>query len=549
MNTRFILSILGLFISPILLFSTITTGSEAIYDNDQSQTMAISNLDDTKFVICYSDGGASGSGTCKVGTRSGTSTSYGPSNTFTGANIYNVKVRHLSSTQFIVAFRNNSGGAKVRLGTVNGTSISYSTSASVTSVYVDNFGLTPLSSNTFAVAYKDNNNSGRGAVRIGTVSGGSISLGSIYYFNSGQTNHISIDALDSSTIAISYKDDANSNKGTSLIGSISGTAVTYHSESVFNTGNTEWINTIALSPTTFAVVYSDLGNGNKGTACIGSTNSSYSISFGSEYVFNSANTTNLVAAGHGANNFTMSFSDGGDGNNLNANVGTISGTSIAYGSEVTLNGNVQVPATAAIGLDYFVTIYKDDPNGGKSTAVAAYVPGVLPVELLYFEAKLYASNVALLWETGSESENRGFTIQRSPDAQSWTDIGFEAGAGSISYNKSYDWIDRSPLSGNNYYRLIQEDYDGTRTYTNIVHLNLGEDNAIKVYPNPLTTTCQLEWKGQVPVSLILYDLSGKKVQLFGGNSQVLDLSSLDAGVYILSVQFRAETKKIRLLKN
>lgn len=549
MNTRFILSILGLFISPILLFSTITTGSEAIYDNDQSQTMAISNLDDTKFVICYSDGGASGSGTCKVGTRSGTSTSYGPSNTFTGANIYNVKVRHLSSTQFIVAFRNNSGGAKVRLGTVNGTSISYSTSASVTSVYVDNFGLTPLSSNTFAVAYKDNNNSGRGAVRIGTVSGGSISLGSIYYFNSGQTNHISIDALDSSTITISYKDDANSNKGTSLIGSISGTAVTYHSESVFNTGNTEWINTIALSPTTFAVVYSDLGNGNKGTACIGSTNSSYSISFGSEYVFNSANTTNLVAAGHGANNFTMSFSDGGDGNNLNANVGTISGTSIAYGSEVTLNGNVQVPATAAIGLDYFVTIYKDDPNGGKSTAVAAYVPGVLPVELLYFEAKLYASNVALLWETGSESENRGFTIQRSPDAQSWTDIGFEAGAGSISYNKSYDWIDRSPLSGNNYYRLIQEDYDGTRTYTNIVHLNLGEDNAIKVYPNPLTTTCQLEWKGQVPVSLILYDLSGKKVQLFGGNSQVLDLSSLDAGVYILSVQFRAETKKIRLLKN
>ena len=540
---------LGLFLSPILLFSTITTGSEAIYDNDQSQTMAISNLDDSKFVICYSDGGASGSGTCKVGTRSGTSTSYGPANTFTGANIYNVKVRHLSATQFVVAFRNNSGGAKVRLGTISGTSISYSTSASVTSVYVDNFGLTPLSSTTFAVAYKDNNNSGRGSVRIGTVSGGSISLGSIYYFNSGQTNHISIDALDASTIAISYKDDANSNKGTSLIGSISGTAVTYHSESVFNTGNTEWINTIALSPTTFVVVYSDLGNGNKGTACIGSVNSSYSISFGSEEVFNPANTTNLVAAGHGSNNFTMSFSDGGNGNNLNANVGTISGTSITYGSEVTLNGNVQVPATAAIGLDYFVTIYKDDPNGGKSTAVAAYVAGILPVELLYFDARPNEANVQLVWETGSESENRGFVIQRSFDAKSWTDIGFEAGAGSISYNTSYEWIDRSPLGGNNYYRLIQEDYDGSRTYTNIVHLNLGDEDAIKVYPNPLTATCQLEWKGQMPVSLILYNLSGKQVQQFDGNSQELDLSPFDDGVYILSVQFRAETKIIRLVKN
>ncbi len=549
MNTRFMLSILGLFISPILLFSTITTGSEAIYDNDQSQTMAISNLDDTKFVICYSDGGASGSGTCKVGTRTGTSTTYGPAYTFTGSNIYNVKVRNLSATQFIIAFRNNSGGAKVRLGTVSGTSISYSTSASVTSVFVDNFGLTPLTSNSFAVAYKDNNNSGRGAVRIGTVSGGSISMGSIYYFNTGQTNHISIDALDASTIAISYKDDSNSNKGTSLIGSISGTVVSYHSESVFNTGNTEWINTIALTSTSFVVVYSDLGNGNKGTACVGSINSSNAISFGSEYVFNPANTTNLVAAGHGTNNFTMSYSDGGDGNNLNANVGTISGTSISYGSEVTLNGNVQVPATAAIGLDYFVTIYKDDPNGGKSTAVAAYVAGILPVELLYFDARPNEANVQLVWETGSESENRGFVIQRSSDAQSWNDIGFEAGAGSISFNKSYEWIDRSPLSGNNYYRLIQEDYDGTKTYTNIVHLNLGDDNAIKVYPNPLTATCQLEWKGQMPVSLILFDLSGKQVEQFDGNSQVLDLSPLDAGVYILSVQFRAETKYLRLVKN
>ena len=33
MNTRFLIVFLGLFLSPILLFSTITTGSEAIYDN------------------------------------------------------------------------------------------------------------------------------------------------------------------------------------------------------------------------------------------------------------------------------------------------------------------------------------------------------------------------------------------------------------------------------------------------------------------------------------------------------------------------------------
>lgn len=548
MNTKFLFSFLGLFLSSYISYATITTGSEAIYDYDQSQTMGITNLDGTKFVICYSDGGSSGSGTCKVGTRTNTSTTYGSAHTFTGANIYNIKVRNISATQFIIAFRNNSGQAKVRLGTVSGNSVSYSPSASVTSVYVDNFGLTALGSNTFAVAYKDNNSSGKGAVRIGTVSGNSISLGSISYFNTGQTNHISIDALDASTIAISYKDDSNSNKGTSIIGSISGTSVTYSNEQVFNTGNTEWINTIALSSTSFAVVYSDLGNGNYGTATIGNINSANFITFGSEYVFNAANTTNLVAAGHGSSNFSMSYSDGGNGNNLNSNVGTISGTSISYVGEVTLNGNVQVPATAAIGLDYFVTIYKDDPNGGRSTAVAAHVAGILPVELIYFDAYKRDAHIELQWETASESQNRGFTIQRSFDGRAWSDIGFEAGAGSISYSKSYNWIDQRPEKGANYYRLLQEDYDGTQSYTNIIYLDWGRKTTLEVFPNPVVSTCMLEWEDEIPESVILNDIKGRSVQTFERNNQELDLSHLDAGIYILTVQFRSDLQVIRLIK-
>jgi hypothetical protein len=549
MNSKTLLICIGLFLVPAFLLATITTGSEAIYDNDQSQTMGISNLDDTKFVICYSDGGSSGSGTCRVGTRSGTSTSYGSPFTFTGANIYNIKVRNLSATEFIIAFRNNSGGAKVRMGTVNGNSISYSSSKSVTSVYVDNFGLTALSATKFAVAYKDNNSSGRGAVRIGTVSGGTITLGSIYYFNSGQTNHISIDALDSGTIAISYKDDSNSNKGTSIIGSVSGTVVNYFNEKVFNTGNTEWINTIALTNTSFVVVYSDLNNGNAGTAAVGNINSSNNITFGSEYVFNNANTTNLVATGHGSSNFTMSFSDGGSGNHLNANVGTISGTSISYGNEVMLNGNVQVPATAAIGLDYFVTIYKDDPNGGKSTAVAAYVAGILPVELLYFNVQAKKKAIDLTWETASELNNRGFIIQKSFDGKDWQDLDFVEGAGSSSNRHMYSWRDENPESGMNYYRLVQEDFDGAKTFTSIESIDWDNNGPVVcVFPNPVRANCNIMIEGDYPLSLKLYDSTGRYIRAYNNYETDIDLEHLEPGLYLLVINFLNRTEQVSVLK-
>jgi hypothetical protein len=410
------------------------------------------------------------------------------------------------------------------------------------------FGLCALSSTSFAVAFKDNNNSGKGAVRVGTISGGSISLGSTYYFNTGQTNHISIDALDSGTIAISYKDDSNSNRGTSIIGSISGTAVTYHSESVYNTGNTEWINTIALSSTSFVVVYSDLGNNNYGTSCIGTINSSNAISFGSEFVFNSANTTNLVAAGHGSNNFTMSYSDGGNGNNLNANVGTISGSSISFGSEVTLNGNVQVPATAAIGLDYFVTIYKDDPSGGVSTAVAAYVAGILPVELLYFNAHKNTVSVELAWETASEFNNRGFTVQRSVNGLDWLDLAFVEGAGSVQQNRYYRWIDESPNQGINYYRLIQIDFDGAKTYTDLESIDWGDYPTVEVFPNPVKENFQLRTKGVYPQALKLYDSEGRFVRSLERHSDYVDTADLKPGCYLLIVQFEHRVDQLRIVK-
>ena len=75
------------------------------------------------------------------------------------------------------------------------------------------------------------------------------------------------------------------------------------SEAVFNSGTSGYISA-SFDPNTagqFVVCYSDGGNSGYGTACVG-TISGTSISFGSEYVFNSANPNHQIGVAFDPNN-------------------------------------------------------------------------------------------------------------------------------------------------------------------------------------------------------------------------------------------------------
>ena len=52
---------------------------------------------------------------------------------------------------------------------------------------------------------------------------------------------------------------------------------------------------------------------------------------------------------------------------------------------------------------------------------------ILPVELTDFTARLYNGLVLLNWSTASETNNKGFFIQRSYDTEEWETAGFRPG--------------------------------------------------------------------------------------------------------------------------
>lgn len=164
----------------------------------------------------------------------------------------------------------------------------------------------------------------------------------------------------------------------------------------------------------------------------------------------------------------------------------------------------------------------------------------LPVELLYFEAKVVGEReVELSWETASELNNDYFTVERSVNARDWEYVTKVMGSGTTSENHSYQLADNNPHLGKSYYRLIQTDYDGTYSYSDIRSVYLKKSLTVSLYPNPtsgkLTIEVEMEAGDEVSLTYELISSGGKVVKegVLKSSINILNVSNLSVGVYWL----------------
>ena len=71
----------------------------------------------------------------------------------------------------------------------------------------------------------------------------------------------------------------------------------------------------------------------------------------------------------------------------------------------------------------------------------------------------------LTWQTAIEYANRGFHIEHSTNGNDFQRIDWVEGIGTTFTVQSYRYIHDEPVTGLNYYRLLQEDLDGTWKYS------------------------------------------------------------------------------------
>ena len=160
----------------------------------------------------------------------------------------------------------------------------------------------------------------------------------------------------------------------------------------------------------------------------------------------------------------------------------------------------------------------------------------LPVELLYFKGTLQQQQVLLAWSTASEYNNKGFEIERSEDGKTWKTLDFVEGNGTAIETQTYEWLDKQPFAGINYYRLKQLDFDGVFEYSDVIAVFVpsSDNKDLLLLPNPTDGTITLRLNYPAPIeSIQIFDGKGTFVKNITILNEQLDLSDLPNGNYTL----------------
>lgn len=172
----------------------------------------------------------------------------------------------------------------------------------------------------------------------------------------------------------------------------------------------------------------------------------------------------------------------------------------------------------------------------------------LPVQLLKFSASASKADAVLHWSTASETNNKGFMIERSLDGKTFTEVEFVKGAGSSNNVNTYSYADRNIFATASavYYRLKQVDYNEAYTYTDVVLVRVSDvaKPQVVAYPNPVRDVLSVEVDALSAGSAIvtLTDITGKLVKsvnmilVEGFNKlDISELNTLKTGIYLINI--------------
>ena len=352
-------------------------GSETVYESNGRANFPSAAYDTNaqRVVIAYREEGSPDYGTAVVGTVSGTTLSFGTPVVFhSDRTRYTSTVYDANAQKIVIAYQDENDGNKgtAIVGTVSGTSISFGTP-----VVFDNdnaYIKTAYDANAqkIVIAYRDGSNSDYGGAIVGTVSGTSISFGSVSAYTSSAI--FQQDMVYDSTaqkVVITYRDHGDSNKGKAVVGTVSGTSISFGSSAIFASGGTDRIATAYdVSANKTVVYFGDIGNSYYGTAIVG-TVSGTSISFGTAQVFESVEIREPGATYDiNASKTVIVYRDQGNGERGTIIAAKVSGTSLVFDTEFVIAQNPRIMApTYDSDQNTVVTAYYDEnANQGKAQA-------------------------------------------------------------------------------------------------------------------------------------------------------------------------------------
>lgn len=169
-----------------------------------------------------------------------------------------------------------------------------------------------------------------------------------------------------------------------------------------------------------------------------------------------------------------------------------------------------------------------------------------PVGFINFKGKNGLGGIYLDWAVTSEQNNAFYTVKHSLDGVVFKDVATIIGKGNAAVQQTYTYLHQKPAVGDNYYKLLQTDFDGTqRELATIVVSNAKLENE-KI---AISTT-----DNNVKISLVGFNSKARKIAISSISGEIIYTSSvkensitlpliLKKGIYIAQVEFENHTTK------
>lgn len=230
--------------------------------------------------------------------------------------------------------------------------------ASTSVIHVD---IARIDETRVIVVYSDKGESNAGQARVGIIDSVAeplnILFGSEVTFSTDAIG-ISVDALSTSTVVVTYGDDSRTGQGTAQVGTVSGTDLTWGAKIDFNTTATptDLTSVAAMDSLKFAVCWMGAGEAGSRVGIVAGTDITYGAKVDFDPGFGGASKS-LSVAGCATTMFVVAWQNSSDrGQTISAEV---TGTTITYGAAVGFGvDTVQSVSTASLSMTKFVVGFR-----------------------------------------------------------------------------------------------------------------------------------------------------------------------------------------------
>lgn len=240
--------------------------------------------------------------------------------------------------------------------------------------------------------------------------------------------------------------------------------------------------------------------------------------------------------------------------------GEICRIGIAMQDDISAKVESFIAKTAAFQLDGAAMVAADERITFLSGDIDSVVvwQSTLPVTWKEFYGTVLDEGIQLNWSTLLEINSDRFSVERAVPGGGFSSLETLPAAGNSTSRSDYQYLDQSPETGENLYRIVETDRDGSTTNSSVISVFFGEPSNVSVTVPPQFLGDQLTFSAssttEQAADFQLYDLKGQQImhqsiRLTSGTQRIQQaVGDLSTGVYLFHLKTSTSQFSYKLIR-